>query len=235
MKKLLALVLCCAFMCAYLPALGEEETPPPEIQQMITLAQEQLEKHGGKRLEKSNEYTKWYYGDKTKIEWCGAFTTWLANQAGVPMIKEAQIESYVAGNVNTADMKYEPIESIPDMFLMYEVNIMRVRNGYSLAERLVTIPKPGYQIIYGKIGGGASYHTGIVETVREISDGVWELTTIEGNVGSKIKRYCTRYTLEPKRKHHNFTAVPSKERVVENAEYKLQNENWYISGFGRTW
>lgn len=227
-----ALTLLLLTACAF---AREAETPPPEIERMLEIAREQLEKHGGKVLKKTNEYTVWYYGDKTAIGWCGAYTSWCANQAGVTQLKEAQILSYLEDNVNAADMKYPPITEIPDVFAMNEVNVIRLRNSYKQLDRLVDIPKPGYQIFYGRIGGAPTLHTGYVETVREISEGVYEITTLEGNVGSRIKRYCTRYTVNPKRKHHNYSVVPAKERVVEDAQYKLQSNDWYITGFGKTW
>lgn len=236
MKRLTALLLAFALLLSVPMAMAEqaqEESPPPEIQRMIEIAREQFEKHGGKTLKKTNEYTVWYYGDKTAIGWCGAFTSWCAAQAGVTMLKEAQIIALVDGD--DSKLTYEKIEAIPDVFMMQEVNIIRCRNAYIKADRLVDIPKPGYQIFYGRVGGAPTLHTGFVESVRLIEDGVYEITTLEGNVGSRVKRFCTRYTLEPKRKHRNFSVVPSKERVVENAQYKLHNADWYITGFGKTW
>jgi len=237
MKRLLAAMFILMLLFGCTSAFGEDEMPPPEIQRMIEIAQEELESHGGKPLKDSNEYTLWYYGDKTQIEWCGAFTSWIAAQGGVEMLKWVQLESFMNGNPEeeVAEMSYPPIDHLPDVFFMKEAHVGRLRNSYILVDRLVDIPKPGYQIFYGRVGGAPTLHTGIVESVREISEGVFELTTLEGNVGARIKRFCTRYTLTPKRKHRNYSTVPSKERIVEDAQYKLQNEDWYITGFGKTW
>ena len=220
--------------------LEEEPSPspapggiPPQIQAMIDLATEEFTRRGGKTLKRSNDYTVWYYGDKTAIGWCAAFTSWCAVHAGVETLKENQIAAFVTGD--DKDLKYEPLQAIPDVFMMREVNVIRCRNSYILTERLVDIPKPGYQIFYGRIGGAPTLHTGLVETVRVIAPGIYDITTIEGNVANRVKRYCIRYTVEPKRKHHNMSAVPAGDRVVQDAQYKLHQPDWYITGFGRTW
>jgi hypothetical protein len=234
-KKGIALGLAALLTISALPAAGEDVQAgiPPEIRAMIELAAEQFDAHGGKTLKRSNEYTVWYYGDKTAIGWCAAFTSWCAFHAGVETLKEKQVDAFFSED--PIDMAYEPISDIPDVFMPREANVARCRNMFIHTGRLTDIPMPGYQIFYGRIGGAPTLHTGLVESVRVIKEGVYELTTLEGNVGNRVKRFCVRYTVEPKRKHHNLTAVPGKERVVENAQYKLHQEDWYITGFGQSW
>ena len=235
-KKGLLIGLTVCVLLSFVPSRAEDEQPdiPVEIQAMINLAAEQWDIHANKTLKRSNEYTAWYYGNtKTAIGWCAAFTSWCAVHAGVTTLKEKQIMAFLTGD--KTDLPYEPIDAIPDVFMMCEVNVIRCRNAYINTGRLVSIPKPGYQIFYGRIGGAPTLHTGLVESVRLIKEGVYEITTLEGNVGNRVKRFCMRYTPEPKQKHHNMKAVPGGERVVENAQYKLHQEDWYISGFGQTW
>ena len=235
MKRILALLL--AFLLLLPTVLAEAETkdePPEEIQGMLAAALAEYERQGEKKLKKNNEYTTWYYNDQRQIGWCGVYVIWCAAQGGVPLLKEAQILDFVEGKVSE-DADYEPLTEIPDVFVMKEGHVGRIRNGYQQLARYTDIPKPGYQIVYGRIGGTPIIHTAMVESVTEIEDGVWELTTLEGNVGSRLKHYCFRYTLTPKKKHKNYTAVPKDERTRDDVSYKLIDDNWYITGFGITW
>ena len=96
-------------------------------------------------------------------------------------------------------------------------------------------PRPGDLLIYGVRGSTPYTHIGMVETVTDLGDDVYELTTIEGNVGATVKRYRFRYDLTPKRAYHNMSEVPQDERTDENCQYKLHDEEWYVFGFCRTW
>lgn len=40
--------------------------------------------------------------------------------------------------------------------------------------------------------------------MQALGDGVYELTTLEGNVNSTVKRYRYRYDLTPKKAYHNM-------------------------------
>ena len=75
----------------------------------------------------------------------------------------------------------------------------------------------------------------IVESVTDKGDGVYELTTIEGNINSSVRRMNYRYTATPKRKYYNMSVVPESEIVQENCQYTLQKDTWYITGFCATW
>ena len=121
------------------------------------------------------------------------------------------------------------------MFFANEAHVKRTINTYTNIGRLTDEPRPGYLVIYGRGGGAQSLHVGLVETVRELSPGVYELTTIEGNVSETVKRYCTRYTRYPKVKGQNDKEVPVGERVRDDAQYKLEQSNWCIFAFGQTW
>lgn len=238
MKKIAALLLLVTLLPIAPIAQAFANTPPESITRFIQIAAEQFDKHGGKKLKKNNEYTTWYYNDQRKIGWCSVFVLWCAHEAEIPLLKIKQIESYLEGNTKPeklSELDLEPIDAIPDTYVMIEGAVPNARNGYVLTQRLVDIPKPGYQVFYGRIGGAPTLHTGIIETVKDISDGVYEITTLEGNVDSKIKRYCLRYSLNPKKKHHNISTVPADERSVENAQYKPHSSQWYITGFGATW
>ncbi len=200
---------------------------PPQIRRMIEVAQEQLERHGTRPIKPNNDYSRWYFHDERKIGWCACFVAWCADQAGVPLMKEAMSEAYLA----------EGAQPLGDdiVFASNEAHVVRTQNTYRNLNRFTDIPRPGYQVIYGVIGGTSSTHVGLVETVTELSPGVYELTTIEGNVSDTVKRYCTRYTVKPKQKYQNYRAVPKAEQSRDGVQYKLQKAEWYITGFGVTW
>jgi hypothetical protein len=210
---------------AFAPAAMPE--PPPEILRMIETARQQFDLHGRKPIPKNNDYSRWYFEDERKIGWCAVFVSWCAQQAGVRLVKEAESELYKEEGASPF-----PAEAV---FASNEAHVVRTQNTYRNLGRFTDIPLPGYQVIYGVIGGTSSTHVGLVETVREIAPGVYELTTLEGNVSNTVKRYCTRYTLHPKQKYHNYRAVPRAEQTRTDVQYKLQKEGWYITGFGATW
>ena len=76
---------------------------------------------------------------------------------------------------------------------------------------------------------------GIVETVKDLGEGVYELTTIEGNVNSTIKRMNYRYDATPNRKYYNMSNIPEGEITQENCQYTVHKKDWYVTGFGATW
>lgn len=75
----------------------------------------------------------------------------------------------------------------------------------------------------------------IVESVRDLGGGLYELTTIEGNLNSTVRRINYRYNANPKRKYYNMSVVPENEITQENCQYTLQKDDWYVTGFCATW
>ena len=90
-------------------------------------------------------------------------------------------------------------------------------------------------MIYGVQGSTPYTHIAIVESVTDMGDNLYELTTVEGNLGSRIRRMNYRYSAVPKRKYHNMFAIPENEVQRENCQIKLQADDWYITGFCQTW
>ena len=68
-----------------------------------------------------------------------------------------------------------------------------------------------------------------------MGDGLYELTTIEGNINSSVRRINYRYNATPRQKYHNMFAIPEAEITRENCQYTLQNKEWYVTGFCATW
>ena len=224
----LGLLLCALLpVCAWAGGLPQPTMPPLElggevpirIAEMIRAAQAEVVAADRQALPRNNKYSIWYFNDQRKIGWCACFVSWCANQAGLPLVKKGEAEPM-------------PDEAV---FASNEASVPNTALVYQRTERLTDIPRPGYQIIYGVIGGTPYTHVGMVESVRDLGDGVYELTTLEGNVSNTCKRYCFRYILNPKQAHRNFKAVPAQEQTRDDAQYKLHKDNWYVFGFGQTW
>ena len=244
---LLAVLLCTLGACAY-AAPVDLKVPPQAIEtqaegeldsfgltfpeemplaarNFVLTARAEFEKHPFEKLPKANEYTKWFYEDRREIGWCSVFQIYCAYHSGVQLIKHKQDVTVAPDEVISA------MEGrVGNVYYVFEAH-----DRWQQADKMEAIPKPGYIIIYGKRGSTPYTHVGIVESVKELGDGVYELTTIEGNVNSTIKRMNYRYDATPKKKYYNMSVVPEAEITQENCQYTLHNKEWYITGFGATW
>ena len=203
---------------APVPASAAQE-PPPEIAEMIRVAANEVDTTQRKKLGRSNKYTRWYYEDKRTLGWCAVFLDWCANQAGVTPLRL----------VDAVPMADEAV------FYIHEATVPKLQTAYRSTERFTDVPRPGYMVIYGVVGGTSSVHVAMVETVTDLGDGVYDITTLEGNVSNTVKRYCIRYIQNPKKQYQNMRTLPKDEQTRDDAQYKLQSEKWFITGFGVTW
>jgi len=204
---------------ATMPPLEVGKEVPARIVDMIRIAQTEVVVANKQAMPRNNKYSIWYFNDQRKIGWCACFVSWCANQAGIPLMKRrnaAPLPDYAVFATNEA--------AVGNTYVTYEA-----------AGRITDIPRPGYQVIYGVRGSTPYTHVGLVESVKDLGDGVYELTSLEGNVSSTCKRYAYRYILNPTRAHRNFRAIPAQEQTRNDAQYKLHRETWYITGFGQTW
>lgn len=201
---------------------------PPDMplaaRNFVLTARAQFERHPFEKLPKANEYTQWYYEDKREIGWCSVFQIWCAYHSGVPMIHFKQKDPLPEGAVFTA------MEGRVGNVYKAFVNQNRWRSGEEGG-----IPKPGYLIIYGVRGSTPYTHIAIVESAAPLADGRYELTTIEGNVNSTIKRMNFRYDPAPKKPYYNMSVIPENEITRQGCQYTLQKDSWYVTGFCATW
>lgn len=200
------------------------EDMPLAARNFVLTARAEFEKNNWTKLPKNNEYTKWYYHDNREIGWCSVFQIYCAYHSGVQLIRYKQ------------DVNVEPDACISAM----EGRVGNVRLAFEEHGRWVDgteggVPKPGYLVIYGVRASTPYTHVAIVESVKEMGDGVYELTTIEGNLNSTVRRINYRYDATPKRQYYNMSAVPEDEITEENCQYKLQKDDWYVTGFCATW
>lgn len=200
------------------------EDMPLAARNFVLTARAEFEKNNWTKLPKNNEYTKWYYHDNREIGWCSVFQIYCAYHSGLQLIRYKQ------------DVNVEPDACISAM----EGRVGNVRLAFEEHGRWVDgteggVPKPGYLVIYGVRASTPYTHVAIVESVKEMGDGVYELTTIEGNLNSTVRRINYRYDATPKRQYYNMSAVPEDEITEENCQYKLQKDDWYVTGFCATW
>lgn len=200
------------------------ENMPLAARNFVLTARAEFEKNNWTKLPKNNEYTKWYYHDNREIGWCSVFQIYCAYHSGLQLIRYKQ------------DVTVAPDACISAM----EGRVGNVRLAFEEHGRWVDgteggVPKPGYLVIYGVRASTPYTHVAIVESVKEMGDGVYELTTIEGNLNSTVRRINYRYDATPKRQYYNMSAVPEDEITEENCQYKLQKDDWYVTGFCATW
>ena len=200
------------------------EDMPLAARNFVLTARAEFEKNNWAKLPKNNEYTKWYYHDNREIGWCSVFQIYCAYHSGLQLIRYKQ------------DVTVEPGECISAM----EGRVGNVRLAFEEHGRWLDgteggVPKPGYLVIYGVRASTPYTHVAIVESVKELGGDVYELTTIEGNLNSTIRRINYRYDATPKRQYYNMSAVPENEITEENCQYKLQKDDWYVTGFCATW
>ncbi len=204
-------------------------TFPPEMpliaRNFVLTARAEFEAHPFERLPKANDYTRWYYHDKREIGWCSVFQLYCAYHSGVRLLRFEQ--GVTAGE----DEVISAMEGrVGNVYLAFEE-----QGRWLDATEDAAVPKPGYLVIYGVLSSTPYTHVGIVESVTEIGDGVYELTTLEGNLNSSVRRINYRYDATPKRRYHNMSVVPQEEITRENCQYTLQRDDWYVTGFCATW
>ena len=201
------------------------EDMPLEARNFVLFARAQFEKYPFEKLPKANEYTQWYYRDKREIGWCSVFQIYCAYHSGLQLIKYKQDVTAAPEEVISA------MEGrVGNVYYVFEE-----QGRWLQADQMEAVPKPGYLVIYGVRGSTPYTHVAIVESVTELGDGLYELTTIEGNVNSTIKRMNYRYDATPKKKYYNMSVIPEDEITRENCQYTLHKDTWYITGFGATW
>lgn len=197
---------------------------PLEARNFVLQARAQFELHPFEKLPKANEYTHWYYHDKREIGWCSVFQIWCAYHSGVKLIHHNLKDRLPENTVFTA------MEGrVGNVYKAFD------KQGRWLAGTEGAVPQPGYVVIYGVRGSTPYTHIAIVESVTQVDETLYELTTIEGNVNSTIKRMNYRYDSKPKQPYYNMSTIPENEITRTNCQYTLQKNNWYITGFGATW
>ncbi len=182
------------------------------------------------RLPKYNQYAKWYYGKKKEVGWCSVFTIFCANASGSEPIDEDDIN----------------VENPPTVQFLREGQVGNQYDGFMKIDRFGGIPKPGYLVIYADLS--KAYRTTHIASVTDVEDrgnGIYAITTVEGNMSNSVKSYQYLYDsnndnhmvgVEKKLKlRKNMSELPESEQTNPLVQYALHTDHWAVFGFCETW
>lgn len=203
---------------------------PLRIQALVYVARHEFYLNQRKRMPKYNQYAKWYYGKKKEVGWCSVFTIWCANASGTDPVKETSLDTAAPG----------------DIVLFREGQVGNQYDGFYKLDRFTGVPKPGYLVIYADLSKGyRTTHIGIVVDAVDRGAGIYQVTTVEGNMSNTVKSYCYLYDsnaanntvgVEKGRKlQNNMSALPQEEQTDPLLQYKLHTDHWAVFGFGASW
>lgn len=182
------------------------------------------------RLPKYNKYAKWYYRKKNEVGWCSVFTIYCANAAGAEPVKKGEVD----------------LENPPEVQFLREGQVGNQYDGFMDMGRFAGVPKPGYLVIYADMSNEyRTVHIGSVVDVEDRGDGVYAVTTIEGNMSNSVKSYS--YLYDSKADNHlvgaekglrlrsNMAERPEAEQTDPLIQYALHTDHWSVFGFCQTW
>lgn len=182
------------------------------------------------RLPKYNKYAKWYYGKKKEVGWCSVFTIYCANASGNEPIKKGDVD----------------LSQVPMVQYLKEGQVGNQFDGFMDMARFVGVPKPGYLVIYADMSNAyRTVHIGSVVDVRDMGDGIYAVTTVEGNMSNSVKSYCYLYdsnkdnhlvgTEKGLKLQNNMAELDEAEQTDPLVQYELHTDHWSVFGFCQTW
>lgn len=202
--------------------------PPEQIRNLLDIAYSEWETVDGKDQGKKNKYTTWYNNyDWGKNRWCAGFVTWCMLEAEIPQLPEKELKS-----------EYEEGGDPGPVFHVKGSSPGKTFPGYLYLHRSSAIPQKGFVILYGA-GGNRYIHEAIVYDVRQLPDGRYRLTTIEGAMKNTVRMYVFDYDANAERKK-NITLVPEEERTREESKIFTygqhdKKERYYVNCFLMSW
>lgn len=207
-----------------------EDIPTEIAKNMAYVARREFYAVKRARLPKYNQYAKWYYGNKKEVGWCSVFGIWCANAAGSHPITGAE----AAGTPDDATL-YLRHGQVGDQY-----------DGFSALDRFGGIPRAGYMVIYADMSNAyRTTHIGIVVDALEMGGGIYQVTTVEGNMSNSVKSYCYLYDSnaannlvgsEANRKlQWNMSEVDAASRTDPLVQYEQHTDHWSVFGFCETW
>ncbi|MDO5022388.1 MAG: CHAP domain-containing protein [Eubacteriales bacterium] len=203
--------------------VGPVPEPPTEIKNAIQSAILEWQSAANEAFPRFNKFTEWYNPKAYKgFGWCGAFVGYNLENAGVTMNKEFK------------EKKAPPLMD-GSLFAVRQASQTKLFEGFLNRDRLSSIPRPGYYIIYGKKGSTPYTHVGMVTAVTSREDGSFILETVEGNLNSRIRRYNYIYNALADRKEKNIISLPEEQRTQSDIFMYDYVKDFYINCFGQTW
>jgi len=201
----------------------DDSVPTELMKKAIAIAENEFVTLDLNGINKANKYSKWYTRkDNVPIGWCGAFVGWCFEEAGVPMSRVGKAEKVA----DTAT------------YAISEAAVGKILKGYQKMERTTNIPRPGYMVIYSVTNKTYNnIHTGLVVGVQDVGDGRYLLTTIEGNVSNRVKKYQYYYdsSEDATAKQENMEPLPKELQVDEKVCYELHDKDWFVKIFCQTY
>ena len=203
------------------------------IQEWTEAAGRTFPRSGNSKPHRDNKYTKWWGWD---CGWCGAFANYCLDTAGVPL---EPTDTY---------KKLKPIGS-GEPHGVREAAVQKLDTGYTNMDRVTqTDPRPGYLVIYGyrdhKESSAYPYaHVGLVTDVQDLGEGKFLISTVEGNLSSRIKRFTYVYDsnilankAKPNAKTNlNMSDAPDSVPREADIQYTPHQTYWYVTEFCMTW
>ena len=256
--KRTSLLLIVAAILLAVPSASAKTTPtppPPEvpgeilqeipaaIQATLDLAYSELMEVNGQELKKKNKYTKWR--NDYEWGWCGGFVTWCLLQNDIPMSSRSDT----------------PKHEVSGLVHVKEAGVGKIYEGYQRMNRVTSLPQKGFVVVFGnssskyvKAGVTEFYHVGLVYDVELLENGLYRITTIEGNVSldftdadgvrhkspHTVRMYTRDYNPNTAKKKDDLTLVPEEERTQEESvtfsyNYTYNNPSMFISYFLMPW
>lgn len=206
------------------------DAPPAQARAMAYVALREFYADKRARLPKYNQYAKWYYGKKKEVGWCSVFTIWCANASGNNPVQEETVAQVAP----------------TDVIYFREGQVGNQYDGFFKLNRFVAVPRVGYLVIYGDLSNGyRTTHIGVVVDAQDRGNGVYRVTTVEGNMSNTVKSYCYLYDSNAanntvgvekgKRLQSNMSALPADEQTDPLVQYTLHTDHWCVFGFGASW
>ena len=195
----------------------EDKETPEVIRRMLDTAYDAYRSVGGKRLNRSNVYTRWY---RAPVAWCNIFIAWCMAQQNITLYRFEEISPRPEEEIFNFRVRL-----IPQLF-----------DAFETVGRVSAVPRPGYTIIYASRSGLWEMHVGIVCSAELQADGRYLIETIEGNQGDTIRHYLFLYDPHAPFQQGNMSFLES---APEGADERLiiasRNPAWCVKGFGATW
>lgn len=227
------------------PEVPEEvlQEIPGTIRDVLDLAYAELTEVNGQELKKKNKYTKWR--NDYEFGWCGGFVTWCMLQQEIP--QQTKNET--------------PKNEVPGLVHVKEAGVGKLYDGYLRMNRIASLPQKGFVAVFGNanskyVSAGSTpyYHVGLVYDVELLPEGIYRMTTIEGNVslnytdeeGTRyksphtVRMYTRDYNPHAEKLQKNLTLVPEEERtkaesVTFSYDYTYSNPSMYVTCFLMPW